>query len=130
MASAGDVQIKWHGAQATEHLKAILRPRLKRAGSETRNHVVRKITEGKTRVHGPSEPGTPPHINEGNLRKSIFWAMDPSGKLLVRVGTTVDYGLYLEEGTRNMAARPYLRPSLSEMQPKIRSILKGKYKKG
>lgn len=127
MARDGDVRVKWRGKELDDHLRAMLRPRFSRVGSKLRNHVVRKISEGKTRTQGPSEPGTPPHVDQGDLRKSIFWAMDPGGDLVVRVGTTVDYGLYLEEGTRNMAPRPYLRPSLNEMEPTIRDILKGNY---
>lgn len=126
---SGEVKITWRGGQLTRHLKKMIKPRLQRVGSELRNHVVRKVSEGKTRIDGPSKPGEPPHIDTGGLRKSIFWELLEDG-LSVRVGTTVDYGLFLEEGTSKMAPRPYLRPSLIEMQARIKAILVGRYKKG
>ena len=125
----GQVRIKWRGGQVTSEIKKIIAPRLKRVGSELRNHIVRKISQGKTRTQGPSKPGFPPHIDTGHLRKNIFWELLQGG-LTVRVGTTVDYGLDLEQGTRNVAPRPYLRVSLTEMTPKIKRLLAGKYKKG
>lgn len=127
---SGDVRIKWRGKEAEGELKSLVRPRLARCGSELRNHVVRKVSQGKTRTQGPSAPGEPPHIDEGNLRKNIFWWIDKPRPLSVAVGTTIDYGLHLEQGTRHMAARPYLRPSLDEMKPKLLKILAGNYKKG
>ena len=107
----------------TGKLERTMKARLNRAGSELRRHVVQKISEGRTRVDGPSEPGTPPHQNTATLKRSIFHEVVG---LTAIVGTTVDYGQYLEEGNSRMAARPYLRPSLDEMQPRIKKILSGK----
>ena len=34
-----------------------------------------------------------------------------AGKVIGRVGTDVDYGIYVEQGTSRMAAQPWLRPA-------------------
>jgi HK97 gp10 family phage protein len=35
------------------------------------------------------------------------------------VGHSVDYGVYLEEGTENMRARPIIRPAIEAFAPKV-----------
>ena len=41
---------------------------------------------------------------------------------IARIGTNLKYGLYLELGTRRMAARPYLRRALDETRDEIRAL--------
>ena len=48
-------------------------------------------------------------VDTGRLRGSI--EHEVSGDTL-RVGSNVEYSVYVEEGTRYMAAEPYLRPAL------------------
>lgn len=61
----------------------------------------------------PSQPGQGPGVVTGRLRASIAWrpGRDERGPY-VDIGTAVIYGPFLENGTRNMAARPFLRPAL------------------
>lgn len=69
---------------------------------------------GSGRPHVPSAPGSPPNVDTGRLRSSITHdlSVDAQG-IVARVGTDVEYGLYLEVGTSKMEARPYLRPALA-----------------
>lgn len=83
-----------------------------------------QVYKAGRRVYGsnPSRPGEPPHKQEGRLRGSITH-QPVSGKLAQRVGTNIDYGRWLELGTANMAARPWLRRALIEKRGEIRLIL-------
>jgi HK97 gp10 family phage protein len=48
-------------------------------------------------------------VDTGRLRASIEHEVDGD---TLRVGTNVEYAVYVEEGTRYMEAEPYLRPAL------------------
>jgi len=88
--------------------------------------LIRKIKGGKggKTVYGafPSKPGEPPHKQTGHLRRSITHEVDRVN-LFARIGTNVEYGRYLELGTKRMAPRPWLRRALNEMTSKVKSIL-------
>ena len=74
------------------------------------------------RFSGPpaSKPGEPPHKRTGTLDRSIDMETFTRGKDFVgRVGTNLNYGLWLEIGTRKMAKRPYLRPPLDNKRKAI-----------
>lgn len=61
------------------------------------------------KAHQASAPGEPPAVDTGNLKNSlrVLEVTDDYASF----GTSADYAAYLEFGTRNMAARPYLRPA-------------------
>lgn len=76
------------------------------------------------RKYQPSSPGEPPRKRTGTLQKSIAHEIERRpGEVLARIGTKVGYGKFLEFGTRRMAARPYLRPALTEYLPKFNAIV-------
>jgi len=60
----------------------------------------------------PSRPGTPPHVQTGNLRASITHAL--SGPDTAIVGPTREawYGKVHEFGGRYHPQRPFMRPAL------------------
>lgn len=68
----------------------------------------------------PSRPGEPPHKQTGRLQTSI--ASERSG-LEARVGTNLQYGRWLELGTRDVEARPWLRPAFNALVPAINIIM-------
>lgn len=61
----------------------------------------------------PSRPGEPPHKRTGFLQRNVKEEFD-APNLTARVGVTVNarYGLFLELGTKRMAARPWLLATL------------------
>jgi len=61
---------------------------------------------------GVSAAGDPPGVDTGTLRASMRWSKD--GKLRYLVQDGVIYGIMLEWGTENMAARPFVTPVFEE----------------
>ena len=71
----------------------------------------------------PSKPGEPPHLRTGALSRSIDYV---TGRLSAKVGSGLDYGLYLEVGTkRGLRKRPYLRPAIDNRanQKKLEELI-------
>lgn len=58
-------------------------------------------------IEADSRLGCP--VDTGRLRDSLEHEVQGD---TVRVGTNVEYAVYVEEGTRYMNAEPYLRPAL------------------
>ena len=97
-----------------------------------------KSKRGKKSFHRPSAPGSPPAIDTGVLRASISHKVKTTGlnvngfvgsdidkiRSKADAGTDVEYGFYLEVGTKNMLARPWLRPALRKSEKDILRILK------
>lgn len=55
-------------------------------------------------------------VDTGRLRASIRWSLAKDAQGLVAiVGTDVKYAVYVHEGTRFMAARPFLRDALADI---------------
>lgn len=73
-----------------------------------------RLRRGGRRVpHQASAPGQPPATDTGRLLASIHHILEGEGQHTVaHVGSDVNYALFLELGTRYMAARPFLRPAL------------------
>lgn len=70
--------------------------------------------------HVPSAPGEPPHVDTGALQSSIH--VETPGPFTRLVGDGVEYGVYLEFGTKHMAARPWLLPAVeTEREPFLAS---------
>jgi hypothetical protein len=63
-------------------------------------------------VHTSSHPGYPPNVDIGTLRASMRWSADGKYRWLIHDG--VIYGIWLEQGTAKMAARPHVAPVFEE----------------
>jgi HK97 gp10 family phage protein len=51
-------------------------------------------------------------VDTYNLHDNIESQVGPEGgKIVARVGTDVEYGLYVEQGTSRARAQPWLRPA-------------------
>lgn len=60
--------------------------------------------------HVASQKGDAPNTDTGALVKSV--AVEPGGDGVAFVGSDLKYAAYLEFGTRQMDARPWLNPAL------------------
>ncbi len=69
-----------------------------------------------------SREGDPPNTDTGNLVRNIRWQYNPK-RLEGVVGTNVKYGLFLELGTKDMKARPWLGPARKKVTRQIRGLL-------
>lgn len=78
---------------------------------------------GSIRTYIASAPGEPPAQRLGELRQSIKTEVEGKGENIVgRVGTEKDSGAMLEVGTKNIAARPWLRVSFEKSEDRVREI--------
>lgn len=110
---------------------------MKMATIYTQGVAKQMIGEGGGKPHKPSKPGDPPKKEHGILGASVSYDVKVKGLVVQgRVGSDSDkirgrrpgtdpmYGLWLETGTRKMAARPWLVPSVIKATPKIVQIFK------
>ena len=100
-----------------------------RRGTKTgRKSSVRLKGRKKGFSHTASAPGEPPAVITGRLMNSITAEAIGSG-LTFEVGPTVNYGRYLEQGTKNkdgstkMDARPFMGPALEANIPGLENAL-------
>lgn len=66
-------------------------------------------------------------VDTGRLRNSITHATDDEAAY---IGTNVEYAVYVEMGTVNTPAQPYLKPAAADHMEKYRSILKSELQGG
>lgn len=71
----------------------------------------------------PSKPGEPPRKRTGFLQANVKYELDKQA-MAGRVGIAANakYGVYLEMGTRWMAARPWLLATLTKILPQLQVI--------
>jgi len=72
-----------------------------------------KGKRNKTIEHRASAPGQPPAVQSGRLWSSITTESRNNG-MEHEAGPTVDYGKYLELGTKDMDAREFMGPALEQ----------------
>ena len=99
--------------------------KIQKAKGTGRTYKRRSVT------HQASSPGNPPRTDTGRLVSSIRFAFP--GKRQAEVGSLANvakYGNMLEEGTENMAARPWLEPTLRENADGISNLITAAIKHG
>ncbi len=77
------------------------------------------------RKHHPSIPGSAPAVDSGTMRRSVTHdAVKKDGVFIARVGSVLKeppYPSYLETGTSDMEARPWLQPAVDQNREKIKA---------
>lgn len=69
-------------------------------------------------IHQASAPGEAPMSDSGHLASFLRWIEGADG-LSTEVGTDDDYGAFLEFGTSEMEARPWLVPAFESVRPQM-----------
>lgn len=77
--------------------------------------VAKDLKRRSTQVTRAAKRACP--VDTGRLRSSITDEVGAdAGGLVARIGTNVNYAIFVELGTSRMSARPYLRPALKAGQ--------------
>lgn len=85
------------------------------APAEMRAALTKVINKSLLSIGKAAAKNSP--VRTGNLRSSILdpergLKLDPGGLLRGSVGSGTNYGLFVEKGTRFMAAQPFLQPAV------------------
>ena len=107
--------------------------RMNEAVNTVRNQVLETLSgsrsgrtykvPGTQKTYTASAPGESPAQATGELRQSISTEVEGQGRDIVgRVGTDKIQGKMTEFGTKNMAPRPWLRPSFEKREGDIKEI--------
>lgn len=82
---------------------------------------------GEAGLHRASAPGQPPTVRTGRLRRSIQMArpqrMQRGSLKGWRITLRLLYAPYLEDGTTQMEARPFVKPTLNLMRGRANGII-------
>ena len=123
-----NTRLEWFGARVIGNINIGIIARLKATAQLLRDKVVINISipvvkvksqrTGRIIVTERSKPGEFPRADTTRLMKDIFWEVSERERR-GRVGTTLDYGLYLELYMN----RSFLRRTLNELAPQIGVIL-------
>ena len=107
------------------------RRKMLRAGIRVIEQNTKNLLEGQRsgriyrlrggKEHQASAPGESPAVDIGNLKSSlrVLEVTDDSASF----GTGVEYAAHLEFGTRNMAARPYMRPGAENSHDEVERVM-------
>lgn len=133
-----DVKIKIDTKELNIRMDQEAPKRMMEAANEVRNTILETLSgnrsgrtyfvPGTSRTYTASSPGQAPAQATSGLRQSIKAVIEGKGRSVIgKIGTSLPYGIMLEKGTRNMAPRPFLKPSLDKSISNIRSILTRKW---
>lgn len=92
---------------------------VKNKPAQVQRAVSQEINRSALRVERAAKMGAP--WDTGWLSDIIFSAM--LGSLKAEVVSSADYSIYVENGTRYMAAQPFLGPALKADWPKLQRNL-------
>lgn len=82
----------------------------------------KRYRRGRDRYHTASAPGEPPAVDSGNLTGSIQQIFPST--LEAKIGTAVEYALYLETGTdRGLSPRPLWAATRDEELQTLEKLL-------
>ena len=95
-------------------------------------NVLRKKTNPGPKYRNPSKPGNPPAVRTGQLANRMLPITSSDADTSVTGRTSVNavvyntapYAAFLEFGTRYMAPRPFLAPSMNKRKNRYKKILK------
>lgn len=100
--------------------------RLYKVGQDIELDAEFSITAGSIsgKNHVPSDPGQPPNADTRHLDTNIETRLVDSYNPKVTVTSHAAYSAWLEYGTENMAARPFMRPALERNRTELANAVK------
>ena len=87
-----------------------------------------RIPGRKSRVRA-SAPGQPPANRTGTLRRNVGFQVEGSNEMEFGVRERINYGKFLELGTRKMAKREFIIKAIDQKQGAIENYLNGEINK-
>ena len=115
-------KLKWHGEREIKRYENNLFRRLMAASILLTNTIKKNLSKTGAKRGIPSGQGEYPFKQLGHLRRNVMREPDRR-RLLVRVGTNVKYGLFLELKPPYKGGRPWLLKSAGEISAKIRAVI-------
>ncbi len=119
----------WQGLQrATVYAQAQLMQALNVPNSGERRKRTRNTSAGTkgstfTVYPYPSRPGEPPRKRTGWLQAHVQYRLDrPTLSSTLGVGQNALYGIFLDLGTRTVAARPWLLATVNKVLPQLAAL--------
>jgi len=112
------------GAVAGAHL--IRTDAVKSIQDESGGEIVTRTRAGGGEYeHTASKEGDAPNTDTGRLVQSVQVDVKPTG---IFVGSSLDYAGWLEDGTRKMAARPWLVPAMERNTDAVQKLIGSRIK--
>jgi hypothetical protein len=136
-----NIKLTFHDKEIIKNLEQDGAQRMLQAVNEVRNITLETLSGTRTgreyKVPGTqvtytaSAPGEPPAVATGELRQSVSTAVEGQGRDVIGyVGSDSKHAAPMEYGTKNIAPRPWLRPSFEKALDKVKEILSRKYLEG
>lgn len=94
-------------------------------GKQARVATEAELQKSSLRIERAAKVKAP--VDTGAMKNAIFSAKH--GNLTYKVTSPQFYSVYVELGTRKMAAKPFLRPAIDAERPKLISNLRKIYRK-
>lgn len=95
--------------------------RLPQLSSAIRPAVAAEVKKATLEIEAQAKAKAP--VRTGTLRRSIH-SVFSNGDLTGTVGPSVEYGRYVEFGTRHRGARPFMRPAAEAVLPGFAQAVK------
>lgn len=131
------IQLNDHSEAVLAQMDANVERALTAMGIKAVGLIVKQMESGyttphKNRTHGTtSDGGTHTAIREtGDLMRDVFYEVGNSGAGTVDVGNSLEYGVFIHEGTSRLESRPYIRDALINGAENLQQVASAYLKMG
>ena len=131
------IQLSDHAEAVLAQMDANVESALTAMGIKAVGLIVRQMESGyttphKNRTHGTtSDGGTHTAIREtGDLMRDVSYEVGNSGAGTVDVGNSLEYGVFVHEGTSRLESRPYIRDALTNGAEELQRVASAYLKMG
>lgn len=136
MSSSVEVEFSSNMEQVRTHINAMCVEKVTAASIHLQNEVKKNLTGSRSgkqykiphtsRKYTASKPGEAPAVRTGDLLNSIKYNIKRSqSEVLGAVGSDLQKAIWLENGTSNMEARPFLLKSFERQRRELKRMMGG-----